>query len=69
MGSLCCAADDCTVELKNHRSGAFCAYHESLHGSKCHMRDCPNAKVSPTQACEEHGEHMFVLIAMQIYLV
>ena len=54
MGPLCCAADNCIAELKNYRGGAFCAYHESLHGSKCHMRDCPNAKVSPTQACEEH---------------
>ncbi len=54
MGPLCCAADNCTAELKNHWGGAFCAYHESLHGSKCHMRDCPNAKVSPIQACEEH---------------
>ena len=54
MGPLCCAADNCNAELQNHRGGAFCAHHEALHGSKCRMRDCPNAKVSPTQACEEH---------------
>ena len=54
MGPLCCAADNCTAELKNHRGGVFCAHHEAIHGEKCHMHDCPNIKVSPSQACEEH---------------
>lgn len=54
MGPDCCAADDCTEELKNHRGGAFCQYHEHQYASKCRVRDCENTKVNPTQACEEH---------------
>jgi hypothetical protein len=54
MGPKCCAADGCSRELKNHRGGVFCQYHELQYGSRCRMRDCTNTKVNPSQACEEH---------------
>ncbi|KDR76048.1 hypothetical protein GALMADRAFT_225770 [Galerina marginata CBS 339.88] len=54
MGPMMCAADDCTGELKHHRGGVFCEYHEHQYGAKCRMRDCLNDKINPTQACEEH---------------
>jgi hypothetical protein len=54
MGPERCAADGCTGELKNHRGGVFCEFHELGYGSKCRIRDCPNNKVIPSQACEDH---------------
>jgi hypothetical protein len=35
-----CAYDDCISELANSRGGTFCAYHDHLHGAKCHVKNC-----------------------------
>ncbi|KAF8058226.1 hypothetical protein FPV67DRAFT_1565621 [Lyophyllum atratum] len=54
MGPQICAFEDCTNDLVNARSGALCAIHEVLLGSKCCMAGCQRNKVGETQACNEH---------------
>ena len=56
ISSQQCAYDDCTSELANSRGGTFCAYHEHLHGAKCHVKNCNVQKIAGTQACQEHQE-------------
>jgi hypothetical protein len=42
--------------LANARGGVYCAYHENLHGRKCHAANCTNNKVAGTQACGRHQD-------------
>ena len=46
--------DNYTAELLNACGGAFCALHESNYGSKCHMCNCLEQKITETQACRQH---------------
>jgi hypothetical protein len=54
MGPTHCAYDGCEQDLTNARGGSFCPTHESLYGTRCHIRDCQNTKVTNTQACVNH---------------
>ena len=59
MGPTHCAYDYCTQDLQNACGGVFCGFHEILHGNRCHMRDCNNPKVPPSQTCALHHEHWY----------
>ncbi|KAF8800674.1 hypothetical protein BYT27DRAFT_7262814 [Phlegmacium glaucopus] len=54
MGPTHCAYDDCVNEISNARGGALCAHHDTMLGSRCHVFDCQNQRVNPTEACDEH---------------
>ena len=54
MGPTHCAYDDCTQDLQNACGGVFCGFHEIVHGNMCHMWDCNNPKVPPSQTCAIH---------------
>ena len=54
MGPTHCAYNGCTSDLINARRGAFCPFHETQYGAKCHVYDCERPKINPTQACEQH---------------
>ena len=54
MGPTNCAYDDCTQDLVKLKGGVLCVHHELLYGNLCHMRDCNNLKVAPTQTCAQH---------------
>jgi hypothetical protein len=59
MGHTHCAFEDCTEDLVNARNGVFCDEHEALHRGLCRIRGCTNAKVTGSQACEEHQENWY----------
>src|SRR6202790_5036391 len=54
MGPTHCAYDDCTQDLQNAHGGVFCGFHEIVHGNMCHMQNCNNPKVPPSQTCAIH---------------
>lgn len=54
MGPTHCAYDGCERDLTSARGGSFCHTHEALYGTRCHIRDCRNTKVTNTQACANH---------------
>ena len=55
MGPTHCAFPGCIYDLQNSCGGAFCSHHEFEFGSKCHVIDCPNNKIEPTEACQAHA--------------
>jgi CxC5 like cysteine cluster associated with KDZ transposases/CxC6 like cysteine cluster associated with KDZ transposases len=57
FGPKHCAFEDCTADLKNHKTGVFCAAHETIRGHLCRIQNCQNAKVAGTQACQQHRNH------------
>ena len=59
MGPTHCAYDYCTQDLQNARGGVFCGFHEILHVNRCHMQDCNNPKVPPSQTCALHHERWY----------
>ncbi|KAM6492665.1 hypothetical protein JOM56_012389 [Amanita muscaria] len=54
MGHLHCAYPECTLELLNARGGVYCALHEDLYGSLCHVTGCDRVNVNGTSACAQH---------------
>jgi uncharacterized Zn finger protein (UPF0148 family) len=54
MGHSMCAYPECGSELLNARGGVYCALHEDLYGSKCHVENCTNDKQGQTLACDAH---------------
>jgi hypothetical protein len=59
MGPNHCAFDDCTESLHNARGGVFCLQHEILCGNLCHMCNCNNPKVPPSQTCAQHQNRWY----------
>jgi hypothetical protein len=59
MGPKRCAFNACEAGVANTRDGVFCAEHEALRGPLCRVRDCPNPKVTGTQACTQHRERWY----------
>ena len=53
MGPTYCAYSDCTQDLAKLK-GVLCVHHELLYGNLCHICDCNNLKVAPTQTCAQH---------------
>ena len=56
MGPTHCAYDGCTSDLLNARGGAFCQFHETQYGDKCHVHGCQRPKINPGQACQQHQQ-------------
>jgi CxC5 like cysteine cluster associated with KDZ transposases/CxC6 like cysteine cluster associated with KDZ transposases len=59
MGPTHCAYEDCTQDLAQVRKGVFCVQHEILRGNLCHMHNCDNIKVPPSQTCTEHQNNWY----------
>jgi len=56
VGHTICAFHDCTSELVNACGGVYCAFHEDMLGTTCHVTNCSNLNVQGTLACQIHQE-------------
>jgi hypothetical protein len=54
IGHAICAYPDCTSALLNAHGGVYCALHEDLFGTQCHVSGCTDDKVQSTLACQAH---------------
>ena len=56
MAPIHCAYDDYTQCLQNVHE-VCCGFYEIVHGNRCHMWDCDNPEVPPSQTCALHHEY------------
>ena len=54
MGPTHCAYENCSQDLAWVQRAVFCVQHQILCGNLCHICDCNNIEVDPSQTCTEH---------------
>ena len=69
MGPTHCAYSDCTYDLAQLKGGVLCVHHELLYGNLCHLCDCNNLKVAPTQMHAQHQNRWLKHVVQYIHQI